>query len=400
MDLVEYTNFEGGSYWSDLRKKNGHEKPYGVKLFYLGNEMDGPWQLGSWDGNPLGYGHRCQETSKAVKWIDASIETGVCGSSASFMEHFPEWDEKVLDQCYDVVDYLSIHHYHSAPANDVKSLLGGSLYYEDFINIEAGMIDYVAAKHRSPKKVKISFDEYGCMMKDNAPLNPGWGRYNMARSHYKFNPERPYLFHDPDKMKFFEFPGREILHMLSMLSIQLAFLRHADRVGIGCMTGGLGAMCSSDHDNVWRSASYYGYSQMIQYARGTSMRTAVESETFDMPGYAIDDTSQYTGKEGVNYIDSAAVWDKENRTLTVFAINRNEDDDYSLNVDVSGFKNIKGVKHYEIFSDKADPAKKSSVDAQDVYAPVENTSGKFNDGVYSVSVKPLSWNVFVFDMEE
>ncbi|MBP5609352.1 MAG: alpha-L-arabinofuranosidase, partial [Lachnospiraceae bacterium] len=400
MDLVEYTNFEGGSYWSDLRKKNGHEKPYGVKLFYLGNEMDGPWQLGSWDGNPLGYGHRCQETSKAVKWIDASIETGVCGSSASFMEHFPEWDEKVLDQCYDVVDYLSIHHYHSAPANDVKSLLGGSLYYEDFINIEAGMIDYVAAKHRSPKKVKISFDEYGCMMKDNAPLNPGWGRYNMARSHYKFNPERPYLFHDPDKMKFFEFPGREILHMLSMLSIQLAFLRHADRVGIGCMTGGLGAMCSSDHDNVWRSASYYGYSQMIQYARGTSMRTAVESETFDMPGYAIDDTSQYTGKEGVNYIDSAAAWDKVNRTLTVFAINRNEDDDYSLNVDVSGFKNIKGVKHYEIFSDKADPAKKSSVDAQDVYAPVENTSGKFNDGVYSVSVKPLSWNVFVFDMEE
>ncbi len=398
MDLVEYTNFEGGSYWSDLRKKNGHEKPYGVKLFYLGNEMDGPWQLGSWDGNPLGYGHRVQETSKAVKWIDASIETGVCGSSASFMEHFPEWDEKVLDQCYDVVDYLSIHHYHSAPANDVKSLLGGSLYYEDFINVEAGMIDYVAAKHRSPKKVKISFDEYGCMMRDNAPLNPGWGRYNMARSHYKFDPARPYILHDPDNMKHFMFPGREILHMLSMLSIQLAFLRHADRVGIGCMTGGLGAMCSSDHDNVWRSASYYGYSQMIQYARGISMRTAVESETYDMPGYAIDDTSQYTCKEGVNYIDSAAAWDKENNTLTVFAINRNEDSDYSLNVDVSGFKDIKGVKHYEIATDKDDPDKKSSVDAQDVYAPVENKSGSLKDGVYSVTVKPLSWNVFTFSM--
>ncbi len=186
--------------------------------------------------------------------------------------------------------------------------------------------------------------------------------------------------------------------MLSMLSIQLAFLRHADRVGIGCMTGGLGAMCSSDHDNVWRSASYYGYSQMIQYARGISMRTAVESETYDMPGYAIDDTSQYTCKEGVNYIDSAAAWDKENNTLTVFAINRNEDSDYSLNVDVSGFKDIKGVKHYEIATDKDDPDKKSSVDAQDVYAPVENKSGSLKDGVYSVTVKPLSWNVFTFSM--
>ena len=155
-------------------------------------------------------------------------------------------------------------------------------------------------------------------------------------------------------------------------------------------------MCASDHDNVWRTASYYGYSQMIKYARGTSMRTAVDSETFDMPGYAIDDTSQYTGKEGVNYIDSASAWDKENKTLTVFAINRNEDSDYSLNVDVSGFKDYKNVKHYEITSDKNDPEKKSSVDAQDVYAPVENTSGSMKDGVYSVTVKPLSWNVFVF----
>ena len=396
MDLVEYTNFEGGSYWSDLRRKNGHEKPYAVKMFYLGNEMDGPWQLGSWDTNPDGYGHRCLETSKALKWIDASIETGVCGSSASFMDHFPAWDEKVLDQCYDVVDYLSVHHYHSAPANDVKSLLGGSLYYEDFINTEAAVIDYVAAKHRSPKKVMISFDEYGCMMRDNAPLHPGWGRYNMARSHFKFDPERPYLLHDPDKMKFFEFPGREILHMLSFLSVQLAFLRHADRVKIGCMTGGLGALCASDHDNVWKTASYYGYTQMLEYARGTSMRTVVDCETYDMPGYAIDDTSQYTGKEGVDYIDSAAAWDKENKRLTVFAINRNEDDGYSLDVDVSGFEGFTKVTHYEIFGDKDDPDKKSSVERQDAYAPAQNVKASLKEGICSTELKALSWNVIVF----
>ncbi|MBR5896025.1 MAG: alpha-L-arabinofuranosidase, partial [Lachnospiraceae bacterium] len=136
MDLVEYTNHPGGTYWSDLRRKNGHEDPYKVKLYYLGNEMDGPWQLGSWEKDPFGYGVLCNETSKAIKWIDASIETAVCGSSAPFMEHFPEWDEKVLDQCYDTVDYLSVHHYHSAQPGDIKSLLGGALYYEDFINTE------------------------------------------------------------------------------------------------------------------------------------------------------------------------------------------------------------------------------------------------------------------------
>ncbi|MBO4280596.1 MAG: alpha-L-arabinofuranosidase, partial [Lachnospiraceae bacterium] len=85
MDLIEYTNHEGGTYWSDLRRKNGHEKPYGVKTWYLGNEMDGPWQLGSWDKDPFGYGVMVNETAKAMKWIDASIKVGVCGSSAPFM---------------------------------------------------------------------------------------------------------------------------------------------------------------------------------------------------------------------------------------------------------------------------------------------------------------------------
>ncbi len=198
MDVVEYTNHEGGTYWSDLRKEYGHEKPYGVKVWYLGNEMDGPWQLGSWSKAPEAYGDRCLEASKAMKWIDETIKTGVCGSSAPFMEGFPEWDEKVLDQCYDVVDYLSIHHYHSAEPGDVASLLGGSVYYEDFINTEAAMIDYVASKHRSPKKVKISLDEYGAMIRPFSPLNPGYGRYNMARAHYRFDPERRYIRHDPD----------------------------------------------------------------------------------------------------------------------------------------------------------------------------------------------------------
>ena len=163
MDIVEYTNHEGGTYWSDLRRKYGHEKPYGVDTWYLGNEMDGHWQLGSWEKDPRGYGILCQETSKAMKWIDPTIKTAVCGSSAPFMEHFPEWDEKVLDQCYDVVDYLSIHHYHAAAPGDLLSLLGGAEYYEDFINTEIAMCDFVASKHRSPKKMMISFDEYGGM---------------------------------------------------------------------------------------------------------------------------------------------------------------------------------------------------------------------------------------------
>ncbi|MCQ2525278.1 MAG: alpha-L-arabinofuranosidase [Lachnospiraceae bacterium] len=395
MDIIEYTNHEGGTYWSDLRKKNGHEKPYGVKTWYLGNEMDGPWQLGSWEKDPFGYGVRCNETSKAMKWIDESIKTAVCGSSAPFMEHFPEWDEKVLDQCFDTVDYLSVHHYHFAAPGDMKALLGGALYYEDFIENEVAMCDFVAAKHRSPKKLMISFDEYGAMMKPFSPLNPGWGRYNMARTHYKFDPSRSYVRHDPDKMEYRVFPGSDMAQLLGMASVQLAFLRHADRVKIGCMTGGLGALAASDHDHIWKAASHYAYMQLMQYAKGTSLVTKVDSETYDMPGYAIDDTSQYTGKEGVNYVDAASSWDKENGRVAVFVINRNDDSEYPLTIDAKGFEGYKPVAHYETFSD--DFEAKNSYENDKLIMPSENKGYTFENGVFKNHIKPMSWNVIIFE---
>lgn len=392
MDIVEYTNFEGGSYWSDLRKKNGHEKPYGVKMWYLGNEMDGPWQLGAWNKDPKGYGALCNETSKAMKWIDETIETGVCGSSAPFMESFPEFDEAVLDQCYDVVDYLSVHHYHSAQPGDIKALLGGSVYYEDYINTLTSMFDYVQSKHRSPKKMKLSFDEYGSMVRPYSPLNPGYGRYNMARSHYKFDPERKYKLHDPDKMPDFQFPGGDMLHMLSMVSIQLAFINHADRVKISCMTGGLNALCASNHDHVWTSASHFAYMQLLEGAHGTAMRTSIDCETYDMPGYAIDDTSQYTGKEGVNFIDAATAWDKAKEKITVFVINKNEDTEYPLSLDIKGFEGYKNVEHFVISGDNLED--KSSFENPDLFVPVKDEKTSVENGVIKSHVKPLSWNVF------
>lgn len=394
MDIVEYTNHEGGSYWSDLRKKNGHKKPYNVKTWYLGNEMDGPWQLGSWDKDPFGYGVLCQETSKAMKLIDPTIETAVCGSSAPFMEHFPEWDEKVLDQCYDTVDYLSVHFYHTAPPGDLKSLLGGSVYYDDFLNTEAAMIDYVESKHRSPKKVMISLDEYGAMVRPLEPLKPGWGRYNMARMHNTFNPDRKYAYMDPDNMEEHVFPGGDMLYMLSNTAIQLTLLKHADRVKIGCLTMGLHALAQADHDHVWRCAGRFPIMDFIKYAKGTSMQTSVECETFDMPGYAVEDTSQYTGKEGVNYVDAASAWDEEKGTLSIFVMNKNEESEYPLNIDISGFGDYV-LKHATEFYSK-DLEKKSSFE-DECFLPQRKIDVEVKDGVVTTSLKPLSWNVFCLE---
>jgi alpha-N-arabinofuranosidase len=190
-----------------------------------------------------------------------------------------------------------------------------------------------------------------------------------------------------------EFPGGDMLKLLSMTSIQLALLRHADRVKIGCMTGGLASLATSNHDTVWRPATYYAFRQLIDYARGTSLQVSVDSETFDMPGYAIDDTSQYTGKNNINYIDSACAWDEKAGRLAVFVINRNEKESYPLDLDLRGFEGFKTGYHYSMFSD--DFEAKSFFDKE--WTEPARSTVTIDKGIAFNNIHPLSWNVFVFE---
>ena len=178
-DCVEYTNFEGGTWWSDLRRKNGHPEPYGVKTWCLGNEMDGPWQIASWEKNPRGYGVLAHEASKAMKWVDPSIETMACVSSSPFLSHYPDWDREVLEECYSAVDYISLHHYHSAPPDMPQALLAGYQAYEDYIRTEIALCDYVKTKLRSKKTMLLALDEYAGMIRPRGEAHLGLaGRQN------------------------------------------------------------------------------------------------------------------------------------------------------------------------------------------------------------------------------
>ena len=120
-NLVEYCNHPGGTYWSDLRKKYGASDPYGVKLWCLGNEMDGPWQMGHKDA--VHYGQTANETAKLMKWTDPSVQTILCGSSSYGMRTFGEWETTTLDIAYDNVDYVSMHQYHSNSDNYLENFL-------------------------------------------------------------------------------------------------------------------------------------------------------------------------------------------------------------------------------------------------------------------------------------
>ena len=157
-NIVEYANHSSGSYWSDLRRKNGFEKPLGIKLWCLGNEMDGPWQIGQ--KTAYEYGRCANETAKVMKWVDPSIEVVACGSSAYDMPSFGAWELEMLDQCYENVDYVSLHRYYQNLTNDTPNFLAKSVDMDSFIKTVISLCDAAGGKKHSRKKLNLSFDEW------------------------------------------------------------------------------------------------------------------------------------------------------------------------------------------------------------------------------------------------
>jgi alpha-N-arabinofuranosidase len=397
ISIVEYTNHEGGTYWSDLRKKYGHEKPYGVKVWYLGNETDGPWQIRSWGKDPHGYGVLAHEASKAMKWVDPTIETVACVSSSPFLQTYPQWDLEVLQECYETVDYISLHHYHSAPIGDLGALLGGSAMFEDYIRTEIALCDFVQTKLRTPKQMMLSFDEFGSMAEPVKELHYGRGG---KPTFYEFNPDKTYVRHDPDNWdtRRMRMRGSEIINAITSASIFLTFIRHADRIKIGCMTGGLGALAATNREHVWKSASYYPYSHLIQYARGVSLLPSVDCDTYDIPGYACSDFHQYDTHEGVPFIESAAAYDETSGELNVFVINRNWEQDTTLELDVSGFKDYDFIEQIQLYTDDINAA--NSYEDPNIIVPSIRKVDNNEDGKVLTTVKKLSWNVFRFKKQK
>ena len=155
--LVEYCNFPGGTYWSDLRAKNGHKDPMRIKLWCIGNEMDGKWQICHLNADD--YGKKARETAKIMKWVDPGIELVVCGSAGRDMPTFPEWDRKVMEYTYDNADYLSMHRYYENHGNNLD-FLASFVDMDQFIRTLIATADYVKAEKRGKKDFNFSFDEW------------------------------------------------------------------------------------------------------------------------------------------------------------------------------------------------------------------------------------------------
>ncbi|MGN6627950.1 MAG: alpha-N-arabinofuranosidase, partial [Tepidisphaeraceae bacterium] len=172
--LLEYCNLDTPTYWAELRRKNGAKQPYGVKLWCLGNEMDGPWQAGHVPARE--YGIRANAAGRMMKGLDPSIETVACGSSGRGMTTYLDYDRETLEIAWDNVDYVSAHRYSANDANDTPAFLAEGVEIDRILEDYAGLLDYVRGKKRSNKRVYVSFDEWNVWYKDRG----GDGKWKTA----------------------------------------------------------------------------------------------------------------------------------------------------------------------------------------------------------------------------
>lgn len=179
---VEYCNSSADTEMTRLRKKNGRQDPWKVTYWGLGNEMDGPWQMGHRSADD--YGKFALEAAKLMKWTDPNIKLIAAGSS-----HFATgidwigWNRTVLEHLKRHIDYLAIHLYVGNRDNDYGEFLTSSLDLQDRITTTEGVINAAMSGEPRNRKLYIAWDEWNVWYRARGPQQRGRRileeRYNL-----------------------------------------------------------------------------------------------------------------------------------------------------------------------------------------------------------------------------
>ncbi len=348
-NLVEYCNLKGGSYYSDLRRKHGYENPHNIKLWCLGNEMDGLWQMGH--KTAVEYGRIAAESGRLMKMVDPSIELVACGSNSLTSPTFGEWEYTVLDECYDQADYLSLHQYYGNQANNTAEFLANTVAMDQFISSVISICDAVKAKKRRKKSINLSFDEWNVWYHSNEQ-DQKLERWCKAPHQL----EDVYNFEDA----------------LLVAGMMITLLRHADRVKVACLAqlvNVIAPIMTSD-TGAWKQTIYYPFEMISNYGRGTVLHT-------------LTDCPVYESSHGdAPYLDAVCTMD-DDENLTLFLVNKDLEDSMEVTLDLRQFAGYQ-VKEHVVLTNP--DVKAVNTEAQpDTVAPVKLPVGSFSGAASSIA---------------
>jgi alpha-N-arabinofuranosidase len=361
-DLVEYCNLPGGTYWSERRRHNGSPAPHGIRLWGLGNEMDGEWQVAHKTADE--YGRIAAETARGMRMMDPTIELVAAGSSLRGMQTFPQWDATVLEYTYDDVDYLGLHGYYYHDELDIGSLLAVGVDLDLYLDEAIATCDYIKAKKRSRKTMYLSFDEWNVTYRNQPTGTAEPWTISPRLAEYDINS----------------------IDAVVIGSLLLAFLRHAGRVRIACQSllvnaGGL--VRTEPGGPAWRQASYYPFRDAARWARGSVVHSKSTTPRYESSAFG-----------PVPYLDAVAIDDPEAGRLSVFAVNRHPSEELRVCVRVRGGRRTDSAQHVWLAGNVDRPVSNSAA-SPDALVPQSATVPLESAEELLVNLPPLSWNVII-----
>ncbi|MFN8518425.1 MAG: alpha-N-arabinofuranosidase [Chloroflexota bacterium] len=362
LGLLEYANHPSGTTLSDRRVANGSAEPHSIRLWCLGNEMDGPWQLGHLTAAE--YGRKAAETARAMRMLDATLELVACGSSGPGMPTMGEWERTVLEQVWDQVDLLSLHLYHDPEALDLASCLAAGIELDRFIDQVASITAEVGAAVGGTRRIGLSLDEWNV-----------WYMADFQRRSETRDPQRwpvaPPLAED-------RYTAADAVTLGALL---ISILRHADRLDVACLAqlvNVIAPIATETGGPAWRQSTFHPFALAARLARGVALRLDLDGPTME------------TSRHGdVRVMDAVATSDPVDGSLAILAVARDPDAPVALDLDLRAYPGHRVVEAHVVHH--PDPAARNAADAPDVVAarPLEGVT--LRDGRLVVPLPPIAW---------
>lgn len=351
---LEYCNVESGSKWADLRREHGYEKPHDVKLWCLGNEMDGHWQIGHVPAEQ--YAIVAQQTARMMKMCDPSVELVACGSCSIDLPTYLEWDRKILEHCRDDVEYLSVHRYVGNPDNDTPDYLAVTNSIDRQIEATDAVCKAVHHTRKTRRRVYLSFDEWNVWYRARAGDDvDGRGKY------------APHLLEEVYNLE-------DALVAAGFLN---SFIRHADSVKIANLAQIVNVIAPilTRANEVLLQSIFYPIEMFAKRRSGFSLQTRVEGPTYESRRYG-----------SANFVDASAILNGE--SLSVFLVNRDLENSVDLRIDLSD-RSIVSLTDAEIVTGK-DPKLANTYDCPGLVQSQSYSEVSFSEGRATVKLPPLS----------
>ena len=361
LDLLEYCNGPIGTPMADLRATNGHPDPYNIRIWCLGNEMDGPWQIGH--KTAVEYGRLAAEVARAMRMVDPDLELVVCGSSSPRMATFGDWEHTVLTETYGLVDHISAHIYYEDDG-DLGSFLASAVSMDNFIESVAATADAVRAAGRHQKRIGISFDEwnvwYRSRVASRRPTGDDW-------------PIAPALLED----------RYTVADAVVVGNLLISLLRHTDRVHVACLAqlvNVIAPIMTEPAGPAWRQTIFHPFALTSRYAQGQVLQVALETPNYETQKY---------GAAGL--VDAVATHDDATGELVVFVVNRSETEPVTLTIEARPCEVIAVTDAVSLWSD--DRTWSATADGFHMSAQPRALATKLVGRGVETILAPVSWSM-------